>query len=234
GMPVFPLARPLAGVGQLLRTESSAHARYDGWLNTFNYRGPYRLTLTANYTLARTRDDASQAGPFGRISALNPFDLATEAADSNQDIRHNFNLSATDFFPLGFKVNPIFIARSGLPYTPIIGFDTQNDGNDLNDRALIGGQVAPRNAARQPALYDLDIRFVKDITLKGRGHHLDLFLDVFNALNIGNRNFGPDAVSYYGNAASPVFAAGEPLFTPGPGMLGSPRAIQFTARMVAF
>lgn len=234
GMPVFPLARPLPGVGQLLRTESSAHSSYNGWLNTFNYRGPYRLTLTANYTLAYARDDASQSGPLGRVSALNPFDLAAEAAPSNQDVRHNFNLSATDFFPLGLKVNPIFIARSGLPYTPIIGFDTQNDGNDLNDRALIGGRVAGRNSARQPALYDLDLRFVKDITLKGRGHHLDLFLDVFNALNLANRNFGPEAISQFGDAASPVFTAGLPLFSPGPGMLGSPRAIQFTARMVAF
>src|SRR6185437_9674054 len=32
GMPVFPSTRPLPAVGQFLRTESSAHSTYDGWL----------------------------------------------------------------------------------------------------------------------------------------------------------------------------------------------------------
>ncbi|MGH9393703.1 MAG: hypothetical protein ACRD1E_05990, partial [Terriglobales bacterium] len=225
---------PLAGVGQLLREESSAHSSYDGWLTTVNLQLPYSLGLAANYTLARTRDDASAQGPFGVVSALNPFQLLAEAADSNQDVRHNFNLSGTDRLPLGFKINPIFIVRSGEPFTPIIGFDTQNDGNDLNDRASLNGRVAARNALRQPAMYDLDLRFVKDFTLPGRGHHLDLFLDVFNVTNYGNRNQGPAALSWYGTPAAPIFSAGMPLFAASTSDLGGPRQIQFTARLVGF
>lgn len=234
GMPIFPAARPLAGVGQLLRNESSGHSRYDGWTTSAVFQLPYSLGLNANYTLARTRDDASQQGPFGVVTALNPFDLTREAGYANQDVRHNFNISGTDRLPLGFKINPIFVAHSGLPYTPIAGFDTQNDGNDLNDRAVIGGQVAARNSLRQPALYDLDLRFVKDFTLKGRGRHLDLFLDLFNVTNHGNRNFGPEALSYYGTAALPVASAGEALFSPSTTAFGGARMVQFTARMVLF
>lgn len=234
GMPIFPASRPLPAVGQLLRNDSSAHSTYDGWLTTVNIQGPYRLTLAANYTLSRTRDDASEQGPFGVVSALNPFNLAAEATYANQDVRHSLNISGTDNLPLGFKINPVFIARSGQPYTPIIGFDTQNDGNDLNDRAILGGQVAARNSLRQPAQYDLDLRFVKDITLKGRGHHLDLFLDVFNVANFGNRTFGPDALSFYGTGAAPVFSAGLPLFAPSTSGFGGPRQVQFTARLVGF
>ncbi|HEY8055476.1 MAG TPA: carboxypeptidase regulatory-like domain-containing protein [Terriglobales bacterium] len=234
GMPIFPATRPLPAVGQLLRNESSGHSSYDGWTTSAVFQLPYSLGLNANYTLARTRDDASQQGPFGVVTALNPFDLAREAAYANQDVRHNFNVSGTDRLPLGFKINPIFVAHSGLPYTPIIGFDTQNDGNDRNDRALIGGQVAGRNALRQPAMYDLDLRFVKDFTLKGRGRHLDLFLDVFNVTNHGNRNFGPQALSYCGSAALPVYSAGQALFSPSTTAFGGARMIQFTARMVLF
>lgn len=233
GMPVFPLTRPMPNVGQLLLTESNGHSTYDGWATTANLELPYSLGLMANYTLARTRDDASQQGPFGVVTALDPFDLALEAAYANQDIRHNLNISGTDRLPLGFKVNPIFMWRSGLPYTPIIGFDTQNDGNDRNDRALLAGQVAGRNSLRQPDLYDLDIRFVKDFTL-GRGRHLDLFLDVFNFTNHGNRAFAPDALDVYGTPAAPVFSAGMPLFAPSTSAFGGPRSIQFTARMVEF
>ena len=40
----------------------------------------------------------------------------------------------------------------------------------------------------------LDLRFVKDITRKGEGHHLDLFMDVFNLTAAPNLNFGPGAV----------------------------------------
>ncbi|HXR97409.1 MAG TPA: carboxypeptidase regulatory-like domain-containing protein [Terriglobales bacterium] len=219
GNPVFPLARPLAGFGQVLRTESSAHSNFNAWLTTVNFRLPYNLTLAANYTLAHTRDDASQAGPFDVVTTLNPFNLAAEAAYADQDIRHNFNLSGTDNLPWGFKINPIFIARSGQPYTPILGFDTQNDGNDFNDRA------GARNSLRQPALYDIDLRFVKDITLKGRGHHLDLFADVFNVANFGNRNFGPQDWNIVGTPAT---------FAPSTNALGGPRQIQFTARLVGF
>ncbi len=235
GMPIFPAARPLPGVGQLLRFDSGAHSRYDGWATTASFAGPYSLGLTANYTWARTLDDASQQGPFGMVTALDPLDLRLEAGYANQDVRNSFNISGTDRLPLGFKINPVFMARSGLPYTPIIGFDTQNDGNDFNDRAILNGQVAGRNSLRQPPMVDLDIRFVKDFTLKRNpGRHLDLFLDVFNITNHGNREFGPEAVGYYGNAANPVFAAGLPLFAPSTSAFGGSRTIQFTARMVEF
>ena len=137
------------------------------------------------------------------MSALNPFDLSADGAYSSFDVRNSFNLSAITNLPYGFKFNPILFARSGLPYTPIIGFDTQNDGNDWNDRAIVNGRVVPRNIFRQPSFFDLDIRFVKDITLRGEGRHLDLFLDIFNLTGTGNRNFGSAAVSLFGTPAMP-------------------------------
>jgi hypothetical protein len=184
--------------------------------------------------LSKTRDGESNLGPYSIDSALNPFDLKAENADSLQDVRNNFNLSAILNLPVGFKFNPILVARSGQPYTPIIGFDTQHDANDWNDRAILNNTVAARNSLRQPGFTDLDLRIVKDITLKGAGHHLDLFMDVFNVVGTGNRDFGPEGVSLYGTAASPVFTAGQPLFAPNVTHLGGPREIQFTARLVAF
>ncbi len=125
--------------------------------------------------------------------------------------------------------------RSGLPYTPIVGFDLQNDANDFNDRAILNGTMVGRNSARQPGFANLDIRFVKDITLRGEGHHLDLFLDVFNVTGAQNMNFGPEGVSFYGTAAaSQVFTAGQPLLAPDTNHFGGARQVQFTARIVAF
>lgn len=234
GMPVFPITRPDPAVGQLLAYESAAHASYNGILLTAVFTLSRRSRIVANYTLARNRDNTSAQDPFGIRSVLNPFDMAADATDSSLDVRHVFNVSALFWLPFGFKIDPIFEAHSGLPYTPVIGFDTQNDGNDRNDRAIINGQLAQRNSFRQPAFADLDLRFVKDITLPGEGHHLDLFMDVFNVTGAGNRNFGPNAISLFGTPAEPVFTAGSPLFAPNTALLGGAREVQFTVRLVAF
>jgi len=234
GLPVFPATRPDASVGQLLVNQSAAHSTYDGLLLTANFQLPHRSQLSANYTLARARDDDSNYGPFPLISPLNPFNLAAENAYSNFDVRNSFNLSAITNLPLGFKFNPILIARSGLPYTPVIGFDMQGDANDWNDRAILNGVVAARNSLRQPSFFDLDIRFVKDITLRGEGHHLDLFMDIFNITNASNRNFGPESISVFGSPSAPINSAGQALFAPDTNQLGSARQVQFTARITAF
>lgn len=234
GTPVFPVARPDPSIGRLLVNESSAHSSYNGLLVTANFQLPHRSQISANYTLSSAHDDDSTLGPFAIDSAMNPYALSTERGYSAFDIRHSFNLSAITNLPLGFKINPVLVARSGLPYTPLIGFDTQNDANDWNDRAILNGSVAPRNVFRQPAFFNLDLRFVKDFKLPGEGHHLDLFLDIFNITGTDNRNFGPDAISLYGTSANPVFSAGQALFAPDTNHFGSARQIQFTARIVAF
>lgn len=234
GTPIFPTLRPDATVGQLLVNRSSAHSSYDAMQITAGFQLPHRSQLNANYTLARARDNDSNLGPFTISSPLDPLNLATNAAYSTFDVRNSFNLSAITNLPLGFKINPILQWRSGFPYNPIIGFDAQNDGNDYNDRAIINGMAAPRNIFRQPSFFNLDLRFVKDITLKGEGHHLDLFMDIFNITGAGNRNYGSESVSLFGTPSAPVFSAGQALFAPDTNHFGSTRQVQFTARITAF
>ncbi len=62
----------------------------------------------------------------------------------------------------------------------MIGFDTQNDGNDVNDRAIVDGRVSGRNAFRQPSFFDLDLRLVKGFRL-GPPRRIDLVAELFNA-----------------------------------------------------
>jgi hypothetical protein len=234
GNPTFSAVRPNPAIGRFLVNESSAHSSYNGLLVTAVSQISRRTQITANYTLSETRDDNSSAGPYSLDTALNPFNLHAEAAYSGQDVRSTFNLSAILNLPLGLKANPLFISRSGPPYTPIVGFDTQNDANDFNDRATINGLIAARNSIRQPDFNDFDLRLVKDFTLVGEGHHLDLFMDVFNLTGAQNRNFGPSSISFYGLSNSPIYTAGQPLFAPDSTRLGGAREIQFTARLVGF
>jgi hypothetical protein len=94
--------------------------------------------------------------------------------------------------------------------------------------------VQPRNIYRQPGFANLDLRVVKDFTLKGEGHHLDLFMDFFNLTGASNLRFASQGISLFGNASSPVYSAGMPLFAPGVTRLGGPSEIQFTVRLVGF
>ena len=194
GNPVFPSTRPIAGVGRFLVEQSAAHSIYDGGFLTIKAPISARSTIMANYTISRTQDDDSSSNPYSPITAVNPFSLQQEKTDSLTDARQVFNLNAIFNLPAGFKANPLFVTRSGMPYTPIIGFDTQNDANDLNDRATVNGAVAARNSMRQPAFSSLDFRLVKDFTLKGEGHHLDLFMDIFNIVGAKNLRFDSNEI----------------------------------------
>ena len=234
GNPVFSAARPNPSLGRFLVEQSRAHSSYNAGYLSIKAPLSARSTILANYTVSRAQDDDSSSDPYSPVTAANPFALRQEKSHSALDARHALNVNAIFNLPAGFKANPLFVARTGLPYTPVIGFDTQGDANDRNDRALVGGTVAGRNSQRQPAFTSLDLRMVKDFTLKGEGHHLDLFLDVFNLAGAQNRRFDVFGQSFFGDAAHPVVSAGQALFAPGVTRIGGPRAIQFTARLVGF
>jgi hypothetical protein len=189
------------------------------------------VQFQANYTLARNMDDDSNEHLFRRETALNPFNVAPEWAYSKNDVRHSFNFNALADMPGGFTAGAIFFARTGTPYTPIIGFDTQNDANDENDRAIVNGHVVGRNSARQPSFFNLDVRLLKAFHF-GNSRQLELIVEAFNVTRATNLNFGPDAISPSGTAAQPVATAGQPLFAPSTARFGGPRQVQLGMRMV--
>ena len=120
-----------------------------------------------------------------------------------------------------------------MPYTGLIGFDTQNDANDFNDRAIVNG-LRLRATCIADLLSRMRYRVVKDFTLKGEGHHLDLFMDVFNVTDTSNRNFGPQQISLFRRLAKPRFSARPGIVCGRDDTVGGPREFQFTARLVGF
>jgi hypothetical protein len=231
GLPIFPSTRPDPSIGALSINESTARSRYDALAVSLTHRLASRFQMQANYALARNMDDDSNEHLFRRETALNPFDLAPEWAYSKNDVRHNVNFNAIADVPGGFTAGAILFARTGTPYTPIVGFDTQGDANDENDRAIIDGHVVGRNSFRQPAFFDLDVRLMKSFRLGG-GRRVELIGEAFNVTRAQNLNFGPDAVSVFGTPAQPVATAGQPLFAPSTARFGGPRQIQLGTRIV--
>ena len=231
GMPIFSLIRPDSTIGALSVNESTARSRYDALALSLTRRLATHYQLQANYALARNMDDDSNEHLFRRETALNPFDLAAEWAYSKNDVRHNLNFNAVAEMPAGFTAGAILFARTGTPYTPIIGFDTQNDANDENDRAIIDGHVVGRNSYRQPSFFDLDLRLLKGFRF-GDNREIALIAELFNVTRAKNLNFGVDAVSPSGTPAQPVATAGQPLFAPSTARFGGPRQMQLGMRVV--
>jgi hypothetical protein len=231
GMPIFPKARPDASIGVLSINESTAHSRYDAVVVTLTRRLASHFQTQANYTLARNRDDDSNERNFRRETTLNPFDLAPEWGYSKQDVRHNFNVNALADIPGGFTLGAILFTRTGTPYTAVIGFDTQNDANDDNDRAIINGHVVGRNTFRQPSFFNLDVRLLKAFRF-GSGREIDLIAEGFNVTRATNLNFGADSISEFGTPAQPTATAGQPLFAPSTARFGGPRQLQLGLRIV--
>jgi hypothetical protein len=125
----------------------------------------------------------------------------------------------------------ILLSRSGLPFTRVIGFDTQNDGNDDNDRAIINGRVVPRSDGRQPMFFSMDLRLMKSIRI-GDSKSLLFSAEGFNVTKHANRNFGNDGISQWGTPAAPVVTRDQPLFGPSTARYGGPRQLQLGARFV--
>jgi hypothetical protein len=229
GMPIYPATRPDPNIAQLEINESTAKARYDALTLSSLFRPGRRVELQAHYTLAYNKDDDSNERNFSREVTLNVFDPGAEYTWSKQDVRHTFNLSSVVGLPMGFTAGSVLIARSGFPFTPVIGSDQQRDGNDDNDRAIINGRVADRNSMRQPNFFDLDLSLVKAFERRGGGR-VALMLMVFNATRATNKHFGNDSVSVYGTPAAPVATAGQPLFAPSTARFGGPRQVQLGVR----
>ncbi len=231
GTPIFPVNRPNPNIGRLSINESSAHSSYDALVMTLTRRFSQRYQIQANYTLARNRDDDSNERNFSGERTFNPFDLTLENAYSKQDVRHSFNLNGLIDLGRGFSLSGIIITRSGFPYTPVIGFDIQNDGNDDNDRAIINGRAFERNSFRQPFFFNFDVRLLKAFRF-GETKRLDFSAEVFNVTRNTNKNFGNDSISEFGTPSAPVATAGEPRFAPSTARFGGPRQLQLGVRFV--
>jgi len=182
-------------------------------------RNNYSYNLS--YTLSTSRDDASSPGPTEAETNFpqnvrNIFDETGEWANSSFDHRHVFVASGTYQLPavLGaLRLNAVFFAQSGSPFTVNLGIDRANIGagpaqrpDQLRDPDLSASErtperwfdtaafalqapftfgTAPRNSVIGPGFANMDLAVAKPWTV-ARGAQLELRWEVFNVLNTAN------------------------------------------------
>ena len=101
---------------------------------------PQGINMSLSYTYSRSRDQSTYTGG----SAAGAYRSATTAGNPNvtpwgtsdNERRHNLQLTATWPVHPSVELTAVFRYTSGVPYTPMVGGDINGDGSS-NDRAFI-------------------------------------------------------------------------------------------------
>ncbi len=143
------------------------------------------LQLQANYRWSKSIDQLSYEGPGFVTNQTFPQDQSTERGPSDFDVRHYFNLSALYELPFfrrrndfagkvlgGFELTSVVTARTGFPFTPVVGGCTSTPGGpslcpvrpqgytgptdlDTSDEAFMTGSNFPGGGAPFFIVFDL-------------------------------------------------------------------------------
>ncbi|MBX7186737.1 MAG: carboxypeptidase regulatory-like domain-containing protein [Vicinamibacteria bacterium] len=226
GRPIYSSTRPNTQFNAIDVAQSIGEGTYNALTVTLQKRMRHGWQMQANYTLAKSTDNA----PFpsyvlatgdDRISDPSSIDRDKGVAPFNQT--HTFALSTLLQPKIEGSLAPIINnnqlgiivqANSGLPFNIRTNRDLNNDGNAANDRPLGIG----RNTGRLGRVFNVDARYVRFINFGKR--RLEIFgeaKNVFNNENVSgvNRVVATDALGNPTTAIpSKIILCGSPAVTP--------------------
>ena len=195
------LPRPIAGFSRIDEFQSSANSIFHGLTLQFTKRFSQHYQMLASYTFGKVIDDvpdATSVVPFTFDDAKqieDPLNVRADRAAGNNDQRHRFVLSGVwdlsryaDGLPAagrailgGWELSGILTAQSGQPYSGLVNFDLNGDGNSRTDRT----PGLPRNTFTLPSTVSLDPRVTRNVKLTERTR-LQFIAEAFNVFNRAN------------------------------------------------
>jgi outer membrane receptor protein involved in Fe transport len=221
--PIIPVPN---GYQQVLQYVNAGSAWYDGLQVRITKQLTHRVSLLGTYTWSHDINTVEWDG-----TGQNPNDygclVACEKATSLLNQTNRASISATYSMPWGFMLSGWMTAGSGFPFNVTTGVDNNGDGNN-SDRPVINGGVIPRDAGQVPGIYEFNFALQKSFKMTERASVI-LRAESYNTTNHLNL-YSLNGV--YGNASNglPVSTFGTPLG--GLANVGSPRQMQFLARIV--
>jgi hypothetical protein len=206
--------RPIPGFNRILVFNSDASSIYHGLVLELSKRFSRDVQALATYTFSKVVDDnpnvyALNPGSGNGDLVQDPLAPWLDRGPSSDDQRHRFTLAAVWMLKYGrglpnkarrifqgWELSGILTAQSGVPYSGLINFDLNNDGNFATDRTPGVG----RNTFYTPATVSLDSRLTRNISL-GERAKLQVIWEAFNVLNHSNIT-GVNNVQYTVSAVS--------------------------------
>jgi hypothetical protein len=223
--------RPIPQLGPIRSIRFDGRSIYHGLTLKAEQRLRNNYSYNISYTISTSKDDASSPGPTDAETNFpqnvrNIFDDTGEWAYSSFDHRHMFVASGTYQLPFsgsagglkkavldGWRINAVWSAQSGAPFTVNLGVDQANIGagpaqrpDQLRDPNLPAAERtperwfdtsafalqapftfgnAPRNSVIAPGMTNLDLVVAKTWTVAGT-RQVEFRWEVFNVLNTAN------------------------------------------------
>jgi outer membrane receptor protein involved in Fe transport len=196
----FPSPRPIAEFDRIFLFESNASSIYHGLVVQITRRFANHFQFLSSYTLSKAIDDnpdSTATSPPASDARLlsNPSDPRSDRSRGVTDQRQRFvfngiwDLDYANHLPAaahaalsGWQVGGILTAQSGQPYSGLINFDLNNDGNLASDRTPGLG----RNTLTLPTTVSLDTRLTRIVPVKGERARLEFSWEAFNVFNRAN------------------------------------------------
>lgn len=210
--------RPIPQLGAIRSIRFDGKSIYHGVTIKAERRLRNNYSYNVSYTLSTSKDDASSPGPTEAETNLPQnvrriFDDTGEWAHSSFDHGHQFVASGAYELPFAVRINAVFSAQSGAPFTVNLGVDQANIGggpaqrpDQLRDPILPDRErtperwfdtdafvlqapftfgSAPRNSVLGPGFANLDLAVAKTWTFAAT-RQFELRWEVFNVLNKAN------------------------------------------------
>ncbi|MCB1025805.1 MAG: TonB-dependent receptor, partial [Acidobacteria bacterium] len=114
--------RPDPDQGNIFQYESTGKLDQDQLIINMRTRFS-KFSIFGNYSLNRAKSDTDGAGSF----PVDQYDLSGEYGRSSLDSRHRFVVGGSYDAPLGFRIRPFVIFRSGSPFNITNGSDANGD-----------------------------------------------------------------------------------------------------------
>ncbi|HXI31155.1 MAG TPA: hypothetical protein VNG89_22110, partial [Vicinamibacterales bacterium] len=183
-----PYGIDFTGFRSLYLQFNGGHTEYNALKLGLTKRLSHHYDLQASYTLGRARGDVDNfrlANSFVPGLTAIDGDRSYQWGPSDTDVPHVFVVSGMYEAPFGLRASTILFARTGFPYTGVVGVDSDGDGfqgtSSFSDRPASLG----RNSFRYPATVTLDTSVAYDLKIAG-SNRVELRFDVFNLLNRTN------------------------------------------------
>lgn len=192
--------RPIPSLQSIQVRESTGRSVYQAMVVRANMRRSWGQ-FNAFYTLSRSLSDDDNERDAGGIAFENPYNLRPEFSFSRLDRRHQFVASSVFFMPWGVEASTAIRMRSGAPVDAAIGHDANNDFFFTDRPYSAPGVPFKRNSFRNNALYEVDLRVQKGISM-GEQRRLILSAEFFNLFNIENVLLGGAQAFNYCTGAS--------------------------------
>jgi len=180
-----PYGIDFTGFRNLYLQFNGGHTEYNAVKIGVTKRLSHAYDVQTSYTIGRARGDVDN---FRLNNSFVPGltaiggDRSYQWGPSDTDVPQVFVLSGNYEPPLGLRVGAILFARSGFPYTGVVGQDSDGDG--VSATTSFGDRPASltRNSFRYPATVTLDTSVAYDVKLAG-SNRVEVRFDVFNLLN---------------------------------------------------